>query len=448
MNQRFVIIGGDAAGMSAAMQIRRSLPEAEIIAFEMGGVFSYAQCGLPYFVSGDVAATENLIARTEAEFNEKYRIQAKAYHEVTAIHPETKEISVTALQSGNTFRVGYDKLLIATGGSPVVPEWPGIQAEGVFTLKTVPDAHRIKDLASSASVQEVVIVGGGYIGLEMAEAFHLLGKKVTLLQRGDQIAGVFDKELADEAQKYMQSQGIDVVVGQDVTEILQENGRVNGVNTDKGSFPAQLVLISIGISPNSDFAEAAGIKLGVKKAIAVNRSMETNIPDIYAAGDCATQYHRIKQQDDYIPLGTTANKQGRLAGSIMAGEKKAFGGIVGSAVLKILDFQMARTGLSEKEAQTQKMPYDTVTIQSLSHAGYYPEAKKIQLKLVYRKDNHLLLGGQAVGFGGVAKRIDVLAAALYNEMTLEQLEELDLTYAPPFNSSWDPIQQAARVALK
>jgi NADPH-dependent 2,4-dienoyl-CoA reductase/sulfur reductase-like enzyme len=446
MTKHYVIIGGDAAGMSAAMQIRRTLPEADITTFEMGGIYSYAQCGLPYFIGEDIPTTDKLIARTAEQFNEKHRINAHTYHEVTEIHPQFKKITVKDLKQGQEFQVDYDKLLIATGGSPVMPNWKGKEAEGVFYLKTIPDAEAIHDMAKSPTVEEVVIVGAGYIGLEMVEAFHQLGKKVTLIQRGEQIANVFDKELAKLAEEYLKEQQVRIVLGEDVVEVLTTDGKVSGVKTDRSEYKAQLVLVSIGITPNTKMAEVAGIQLGVKNAIEINERMETSLPDIYAAGDCATQFHRVKNRPDYIPLGTTANKQGRIAGTVMAGGNKTFAGIVGSSVLKVLDFHMARTGLSEKEANELGIPYETVTIDSQSHAGYYPDSKKMTLKLIYTKDDQRLLGGQAVGFGGVDKRIDVLATALFNNMTLVELEDLDLSYAPPFNMSWDPIQQAARVA--
>lgn len=446
MTNHYVIIGGDAAGMSAAMQIRRTLPEAKITTFEMGGIYSYAQCGLPYFISEDIASTDKLIARTAEQFNEKYNIQAHTYHEVTEIHPQLKKITVKDLKKNREFLVEYDKLLIATGGSPVMPDWKGKEAKGVYYLKTIPDAEAIYAMAKLDTVKEVVIVGAGYIGLEMVEAFHRLGKKVSLIQRGDQIANVFDKELAQKAEEYLKEQQVQIVLGENVEEILTADGSACGVRTDKSEYSSQLVLVSIGITPNTRMAKEAGIRLGIKDAIEINERMETNLPDIYAAGDCATQFHRVKNRQDYIPLGTTANKQGRIAGAVMAGGNKTFAGIVGSSVLKVMDYQMARTGLTEKEAKELGIPLETVTVDSLSHAGYYPDAKKLTIKLVYRKDDQRVLGGQAVGFGGVAKRIDVLATAIFNNMTVEELEDLDLSYAPPFNMSWDPIQQAARVA--
>lgn len=446
VSDRFVIIGGDAAGMSAAMQIRRTLPDAGITVFEMGGTYSYAQCGLPYYIGGQVASADRLIARTQSEFQNKYHIQAFTYHQVTAIHPDSKQVTVLDIHHNRHFKQHYDKLLIATGGSPVLPDWKGRDAEGVVYLKTIPDAEAIRNLAAEESIRNVVVVGAGYIGLEMVEAFHRLGKKVTVIQRGKQIAGVFDAEMAKITEDYLVGQGVALELEHNVEEIVTHEGRAIAVRTDKKEIVADLVLVAIGIVPNSQLAAEAGIELSKKNAILINEKMETNVPGIYAAGDCATQYHRIKKEPDYIPLGTTANKQGRIAGSQMAGGSKTFAGVVGSAVLKVMDMEMARTGLSEKEAKQLGLDVETVTIQTTSYAGYYPDAKELTVKLVYAKGDGMLLGGQAVGFGGVDKRIDVLATALFNEMTVSELEDLDISYAPPFNSSWDPIQQAARIA--
>lgn len=445
---KYVIIGGDAAGMSAATQIRRLNPEAEIVVYEKTDILSYAQCGLPYYVAGLVPTAGHLVARSKEQFEEKYKITIYLHHEATAIDPEAKKITVKSLEEQKEYQVDYDVLLIATGGEAIVPPWKGVELENVTVLKNLQDANRLNDiLDKNPDIHKVVLIGGGYIGLEMAEAFHLRGKEVQIIDIADQLNASFDPEMAEHAVKELEKNGIMVSLGEEVKEFKGEK-KVSSVLTNKGEYPADLVLVSIGIRPNSQFAEEAGIKTGPRKAIAVNSRMETNIENIYAAGDCATHYHIVKKQDDYIPLGTTANKQGRIAGTNMGGGHAEFKGILGTAVMKVLDLQMARTGLSEKEAKALNMDYETVTIKSHHHAHYYPNPPKLFIKLVFDKNDRTLLGGQVVGHKGVDKRIDVLAVAITHGMKIDDLQDLDLAYAPPFNTVWDPIQQASRVAEK
>ncbi|BCJ85816.1 FAD-dependent oxidoreductase [Effusibacillus dendaii] len=442
----FVVVGGDAAGMSAAMQIVRHMSETcQTIVLEMGETLSYAQCGLPYYIGGDVADSHKLIARTRETFQNKYGIDVRMECQATRVHPHNRSVEYTNLRSGETRQISYDKLLIATGARPIVPNWEGTSLQGVFLLKTIPDAERIRRyLTEQAHVQRCVIIGGGYIGLEMAEAVTNLGKQVIVLDRNDQIATAWDREISEQACLHMEQKGVRVKLGQTVKGIAGKQGVVQSVETETESLPADLVLIAIGVVPNSELAKEAGIGLGFRDAIQVNRQMETNFPNIYAAGDAAVHYHRVKQKDDYIPLGTTANKQGRIAGKNMAGQTASFAGIVGSAVVKIFDLAMARTGLNEKEASDLGVEFESVQIETKDHAGYYPNAEPLTIKLLAEKSSGKLLGGQAIGKAGADKRIDLLAVALYHDMTIDQLLELDLSYAPPFNSVWDPVQQAAR----
>ncbi len=445
---KFVIIGGDAAGMSAATQIRRLQADAEIVVYEKTDIISYAQCGLPYYVAGLVPTQEDLIARTKEQFEEKYKITIHQHHEVIGIDPEDKQVTVKNLKEQMELQDKYDILLIATGGEAFIPPWKGVDLGNVAVLKTLQDANRVNDiLEKNPAIQKVVLIGGGYIGLEMAEAFHLRGKEVQIIDIADQVNITFDPDMAEHAVTELEKNHIKVSLGEEVTELKGE-GMVSTVVTNKGEYPADLVVISIGIKPNSHFAEAAGIKVSPRKAIVVNSRMETNIENIYAAGDCATHYHLIKKQDDYIPLGTTANKQGRIAGTNMGGGNATFKGVVGTAVMKVLDLQMARTGLNEKEAKALNIDYETVTIKSRHHAHYYPNPPKIFIKLLFNKEDRTLLGGQVVGYKGVDKRIDVLAVAITHGMKIDELQDLDLAYAPPFNAVWDPIQQASRVAEK
>ncbi|RBW68704.1 CoA-disulfide reductase [Bacillus taeanensis] len=440
---QYVIIGGDAAGMSAAMQIIRNDSNASVITLEKGGIYSYAQCGLPYVIGGKIPSTDKLIARKRETFQDKYGIDARIYHNVERVDPNHKRVDGKNLKTGETFSIEYDRLLIATGADPVLPKWEGIHLKGVHSLKTIPDSHEImKDIDTA---EKITIIGGGYIGLEMAENFVELGKHVTIIQRGEQLATIFDQEMAELIHAEAKQHGIEVRTSETVTA-LKGKTRVEAVETEKGTYETNFVLAAVGISPNTALIEDTGIVTSIKGAIAVNRYMETNIKDIYAAGDCAVHYHRVKEKDDYIPLGTHANKQGRIAGLNMAGKSRTFQGVVGTSIMKFFTLALGRTGLSEKEAAQMNIPCESIVYDSTDHASYYPNAEPIHMKLLYRTDNRQLLGGQFIGKSGVDKRVDVLAAALYHNMTIEDLENLDLAYAPPFNSVWDPLQQAARRA--
>jgi NADPH-dependent 2,4-dienoyl-CoA reductase/sulfur reductase-like enzyme len=439
---KIIIIGGDAAGMSAAMQIVRNSSGNEITVFEKGGVYSYGQCGLPYVISGKINSTEKLIARTQTTFQTKYGIDARVFHEVLKVDSKNKMVSGIDHSNGETFNMSYDRLLIATGVSPVVPEWEGVNLSGIFTLKTIPDAKEMIDYLQR-DIKNVTVIGGGYIGLEMAESFVELGKRVTIIERNEQLAKIFDKEMADLIHEEAEKHNIILKMGESVEGFIG-NDHVEYVKTDKGEVETDLVLIAIGVKSNTSFLEGTGIMTSVNSSIQVNAYMQTSIEDIYAAGDCATQYHRVKEKDDHIPLGTHANKQGQIAGLNIINIHKTFKGVVGTSIIKFHDLTLGRTGISETEAKMLNIPCQSVTIQATDIAGYYPNDKKMTLKLVYHKESHKVLGGQIIGGNGVDKRIDVLATALFHSMTTDELLDLDLAYAPPYNGVWDPIQQAAR----
>ncbi|RWZ52311.1 CoA-disulfide reductase [Halobacillus fulvus] len=439
---KIVIIGGDAAGMSAAMQIVRNSEGNDITVFEKGEITSYGQCGLPYVISGDVDSTDDLIARDPETFRNKYGIDVRTSHEVTSVDCNKKIVYATDQKQGNQVEQSYDKLLIATGASPIMPPWEGKDLEGIYTLKTIPDAEAIMD-GLTAEVKQVTIIGGGYIGLEMAEGFRKLNKEVRIMDRGDRLGKIFDEEMSEKIHEEAERHGVELCLNESV-EAFKGDGKVETIVTDKGEYSTDMVLVAAGVTPNTSFLEGTGISTGIKAAIDVNAFMETSILDIYAAGDCATQFHRIKQKADFIPLGTHANKQGRVAGLNMVNRRKVFRGIVGTSILKFFDLTLARTGLSEKEAEQEHIPFESVTVQSTNGAGYYSKEDRMTLKLIYEPERLKLLGAQIIGKKGVDKRIDVLATALYHEMDLEGLEDLDLAYSPPYNSVWDPVQQAAR----
>lgn len=440
---KYVIIGGDAAGMSAAMQIVRNDPNMSITTLEKGGIYSYAQCGLPYVISGKIKSTDNLIARELDTFRDEYGIDAKIFHEVTSIDAENKVVKGTNLYDDQPFEYPYDKLLIATGADPLVPDWDGKELEGVKTVKTIPDVENILKEMKNKEIKHVTIVGGGYIGLEVAENFTELGLDVTIIEQGPHLAMMFDEDIASHIHEEASKHAVQLLLNESV-KAFSGDSYVKTVITDKRELKTDMVIISIGVRPNTQITKDTGIHLNEKGAIIVNAFMETNVPDIYAAGDCATQFHRIKQKNDYIALGTHANKQGRIAGRNMVGNPVAFQGVVGTSIIKFHDLTLARTGLSTHEAEQENILFEVVEMETRHNASYYPGNDKIIMKLLYQRETRLLLGGQFVGAIGVDKRVDVLATALFHNMKLDELLDLDLAYAPPFNSVWDPIQQAAR----
>ncbi|UOQ47381.1 CoA-disulfide reductase [Gracilibacillus caseinilyticus] len=438
---KYVIIGGVAAGMSAAMEIVRTDNNADVTVLERGADYSYGQCGLPYVINGLVPSTESVIARSVETFRNKYGIDAKIHTEVIDIDVTSQTVRYRVNQQGK-HEITYDRLLIATGADPIMPEWEGSDLEGIHCLKTIPDTKAIMaDL--SEKVEQITIVGGGYIGLEMAESFTSLGKKVRLIQRGDQLASIFDNEMAALIENEARKHNVEVILTEEVTG-FSGNQRVQKVITDKSQYPSDLVLISAGVKPNTEFLAHSNIQRNEEGAIRVNPYMQTSAANVFAAGDCATDYHIVKQLEDYIPLGTTANKQGRIAGANMAGNPLTFKGIVGTSIIKFFDLSLARTGLTEAEATKLQIPYEALSRKSTNHAGYYPGADLLHIKLLYHRQTNQLLGGQVISEEGTDKRIDVLATALYNKMTIQELQDLDLSYAPPYNSVWDPIQQISR----
>ena len=439
---KYVIIGGVAAGMSAAMEIYRTDDSANITVLERGQDYSYGQCGLPYVVNDLISSTDKVIARTVEDFRNKYQINARTNTIVIDVDVDHQEVVAIDTVTNEEFTVAYDRLLIATGADPIKPNWDGIDLEGIHTFKTITDTNNLlSDLTDD--VKKVTVIGAGYIGLELADALKSRGLDVRLIQREDQVAEIFDRDMAVLVQNEAEKQGIEIIL-EETVKGFSGNDRVEAVMTDKQTYPTDLVLLAIGVKPNTEFLNDTGIHKLPNGALIVNAYQETSIKHIYAAGDCATQYHRIKQQHDYIPLGTTANKQGRIAGANMAGRRIAFKGVVGSSIIKFFDLSLGRTGLNENEAKQLNLPYTIISSVANSHAGYYPGAAKLNLRLIYHTETKQLLGGQIIGKKGVDKRIDVLATALYAELTMSQLLDLDLSYAPPYNGAWDPIQQLVR----
>ena len=475
MTERLIIVGGVAAGMSAATRARRINKELEIVVYEKTCYVSYGACGFPYFIKGDVPEIDALLIRSPQEFA-KQNIEVFVQHEITAIDPVAKTVQVQNLRSGRTFTDHWDKLILATGGKSVPPPLPGIDLNGIFSLRTVEDALAIKCWLQEKQPQNAVIIGGGYIGLEMAEAFSAYGIKVTIVEAQPQILPTIDADMAVYIEEELRARGVELYLGHKVKALdgdaplrrvialtaAKVNGhdaaafvktatsqaRVRSVLTSGAGFPAEMVIIGTGTKPAVDVAQAAGVEIGPFRAIRVNSRQQTNIPNIYAAGAASEVYHLVAEQPVLLPLATTASKQGRVAGTNAAGGSDHFSGVVGTAVVKMFDLHIAQTGLTAKYAQYFGFDVECATISATAHAHYMPNNSPIHVKLVYEKRTHRLLGAQIIGKEGVAKRIDIIATALHAGWTTFDLAKLDLSYAPPFAPVWDPILVAANVASK
>ncbi len=450
MAKRLVIIGGDAAGMSAAAQARRmaSADELEIVAFERGTHTSYAACGLPYLIEGLVESPEKLVARSPQEHRDR-GVDVRIRHEVTAIDTKACTVTVRDLDTGRESATHYDELLIATGASGITPPWPGIDAEGVLQLRTLDDAAKLEQRLV-AGARRAVVVGAGYIGLEVAEGLLARGLSVTVIEKLDTPMGaVLDADMAADVADAMRSAGIDLRLGTSVTGFTVSDGRVTAVETEAGSVEADLVVIGLGVRANTELASAAGVKVGEAGGIVVDDHLRTDTPHVWAAGDCVESHHRITKRGVVIALGTHANKQGRAVGTNIGGGDASFGGVLGTAITKFQQLEIACTGLTERAAAKAGFEAFAMTTESSSRAGYYPGAESMRIKIVAERQTGRLLGAQIVGGEDAGKRIDVLATALWNEMTVQEMGGMDLSYAPPFSPVWDPVLLAAgRAALE
>lgn len=449
MPERLVVIGGDAAGMSAASQARKRRPagDLEIVAFERGDYTSYAACGIPYVIGGLVDEMDDLVARTPETFRDEYDIDARTRHLVEGIDLEERRVAVRDLDAGRSFRTGWDHLVVATGAEPVRPSIPGVDAEGILGVQTLNDGEAVQR-ALARDPERAVVVGGGYIGLEMAEALLMQGMKVTLVELAPQPMQTLDPDMGALVADALRDAGVEVRLGEGVEGFETTGGRVTGVRTADGEIPADLVILGLGTRPRSELAGDAGIQLGETGGVRTDRRMRTPHEGVWAAGDCVETFHRISQRPVAIALGTHANKQGRVAGINLGGGYATFPGVVGTAISRICSMEVARTGLNEKEAEDAGFDFESVVVRSTTRAGYYPDAEKMTIKLVVERGSGRLLGGQIVGLAGAAKRIDVLAACLWNGMTVGQMEGMDLSYAPPFAPVWDPVLIAARKAAE
>ncbi len=444
MSERLIVVGGVAAGMSAAAKARRTNPDLEIVVYEKSGFISYGSCGFPYYVKGEIPRIEDVIVRTPQQVA-RQGIQAHVHHEVLAIDPHAHTVRVRNLETGEVLTDRWDKLVLTTGGVAARPPIPGLELEGIFTLRTPEDAMAIRAWLEREHPAHAVIVGGGYIGLEMAEALAAHGLHITLVEMLPQVLPNMDLDMVGYVQEELVRQGVELRLEHPV-EAFEGNGRVREVLAGGERFPADVVIFSVGVRPNVTLAREAGIALGPTGAVAVDEHQRTNVPDIWAAGDVAEVRHRVTGKPAYIPLGTTANKQGRVAGTNAAGGNAVFRGVVGTAAIKVFELEVARTGLGEAQARAEGFEAKAVSITANARAHYMPEHPPIHVKLVFEEGSHRLLGAQMVGREGVAKRIDVIAAALHAGWTTYELAELDLSYQPHFAPVWDPILVAANVA--
>ncbi|NLV56462.1 MAG: FAD-dependent oxidoreductase [Acidimicrobiales bacterium] len=444
MGKRLVVVGGDAAGMSGAAQARRLDPDLDIVALERGTRTSYSACGIPYLVAGDVSDADALVARTPEEFRREHRIDARVRHEVTAIDLDARTVEVRNLEHERTFRLGFDHLLIGTGARPVRPDIPGIASDHVHGVQTLDDGTRLLDVARRSRCRDAVVVGAGYIGLEMAEALHRWGARVALVEAHDHpLARTLDPDMGARLVDLIGAIGIECRFGERVRAIEPDR-----VVTDAGPARADLVVIGLGVEPEATLAEAAGLDLSVRGSISVDRRQQTSHEGVWAAGDCADTFHRVSQRRVHVALGTVANKTGRVAGVNIGGGHAGFPGVVGTAITKVCGTEVARTGLSTAEAERAGFAVATAVVETTTRAGYHPGAEPMVVKAIAERGTGRMLGLQIVGGQGSAKRIDTAATAITAHLTAADVVELDLAYAPPFSSVWDPVQVAARAVLR
>ena len=442
---KIIIIGGVAGGATAAARIRRLDENAEIIIFERSGYISYANCGLPYYVGGVIEDKEDLTLQTPEGFYRRFRIKAKIGHEVTDIDAKNKTVSIIDLKTGTRFKESYDKLILSPGAKPVLPDFY-TENERTFTLRTVEDTLKIRAFIEQEQPKTAVVVGGGFIGLEMAENLTELGIKTTIIQRGDHLLPTVDCDMASFIHANFRSRGVQLLLNSSTEKMSMADGKVLLKLTGGQQICADMVVLAVGVLPENTLAKKAGLELGLKGAIKVNEKMETSVPDIYAIGDAVQIKHFITEQDSVISMAGPANKQGRIVADNICGLSSEYKGSQGSSVIKLFDMTVATTGINEQQAKASGYEYEKVILTQNSHAGYYPNATAMMLKLIFEKESFKILGAQIVGYDGVDKRIDVIATAIRASLGADELKDLDLAYAPPYSSAKDPVNMAGFVA--
>lgn len=438
---KVLIVGGVAGGASAAARLRRLDETAEIIILERGDYVSFANCGLPYFIGGEITDKEVLTLQTPESFRARFDIDVRVKNEVKSIEPERRTVTILNLESNETYEESYDKLILSPGASPILPPLPGADQPHVFTLRNIPDTFAIKAYIEEKHPKTAAVIGGGYIGVEMAENLKHAGLEVSIVELADHLIAPLDFDMAADVHRYVKEAGVALYLNNGVVSIGEHD-----VQLQNGSVPAELVLMSVGVRPESAIAKACGIALNGRGNILVNNRMETNVADIYAVGDAIEVQNFVSKEAAFLPLAGPANKQGRIAADNICGIASEYTGTQGSAVAKLFDMTIASTGLNEKSAQAAGIAYDKTYLYSGSHAGYYPGATNMSIKALWDKETKKLLGAQIVGFDGVDKRMDVLASAIRFGAKVTDLTELELCYAPPFGSAKDPVNMLGFVA--
>jgi NADPH-dependent 2,4-dienoyl-CoA reductase/sulfur reductase-like enzyme/rhodanese-related sulfurtransferase len=446
MAKRLVVIGGVAAGPKAAAKARRCDPEMEIVIYQEEDEISYAGCGLPYYVSGVTAERDKLISRTPGQFALD-EIRVLKNRRIEKIDIQNHRISGRKTGSGDTFEDHFDRLVIATGASAIRPRIEGIDLNNVFYLRSIFDADALTQQIRSENIRNVVIAGGGYIGLEMAESLVRLGKNVTIVELAPQILTLFDEDFAGILRQYLEKQGVKIFTSEGIRALRGKGGKVTHVQTAAREIEAEVVLMSLGVRPQVELAKDAGLKIGVTGAVWVDERMETSAEGIYSAGDCAETTHLVTGKRVWVPLGSTANKQGRVVGVNVCGGNATFPGVMGTTVFKAFDFNVAKTGLNMREAEKEGFHPVQAVVRGYDRAHYYPGGKESTLKVIADRETGRILGGQAVGEGPSDKFIDILAMALHGRMTCRDLASVDLAYAPPFSPALSPVIVAANVLM-
>lgn len=440
-----IIVGGVAGGASAAARLRRLDEKAEIIIMERGEYISFANCGLPYYIGNKITDKAKLTVQTPATFHARFNVDVRVQNEVTAIHPDKATVTVLNRTTGKTYEETYDNLILSPGASPIKPPLPGIDSTRVMTLRNIPDTYRIKDYIDQHHPRSIVVVGGGYIGVEMAENLKEAGLDVTVVELADHLIAPLDFDMAADVHKYLQEQGIHLILNNGVKAIKEESDGLH-LTLTKGSLKTDLLLMSVGVRPESALAKTCGLALNARGAIIVDDHMHTNLPHIFAVGDAIEVQNFVSGQPAFTPLAGPANKQGRIAADNICGLDSAYTGTQGSAILKLFQMTVASTGLNEKSATDAGFTYDKTYIYTGSHAAYYPGATNMSVKILWDKVSQKILGAQIVGYDGVDKRLDVLATAIRLGAKVTDLLKLELCYAPPFGSAKDPVNMLGFVA--
>lgn len=441
-----IIIGGVAGGASTAARLRRLNEKAEITIYERSGYISYANCGLPYYIGETITNKSELTLQTPESFFKRFNIQAKVNHEVIAIDTKAKTVTVRNLKNDDEFQDNYDKLVLSPGAKSVVPNIVGVDLDNIFTLRTVEDTFKIYDSIKSTAPNSAIVVGGGFIGIETAENLRHLGLDITIIEASPQLLSILDSDMIPQAHGVLRKNGVTIVLNTIVTKFEKIENKISATLANGDKISADFVLLAIGVTPDTTLADSANLKTGIKGSIIVNDRMETSEPNIFAVGDAIEVEHFITKDKALIPLAGPANKQGRIAADNIAGGDSRYKGSQGTSVIKLFDMTVATTGINERQATSAEIEYEKVIISPLSHATYYPGGKVMTVKVIFEKGTSKILGEQIVGFDGVDKRIDVIATAIRSKMKVNELSELELSYAPPFSSAKDPVNMVGFVA--